>query len=427
MTCRCSLVLFVAALFVVSDQCSGVDFDASVPPPGSVYREYILDNGGDADWRVTDPQATAEGAKKKLPNSILKFEVDELSHAVAATAVFDRWGGHLKTTSKRVRFNGGDWITIPEISTTPPEIAPEKFYSQDNPVIEVPIDQLKEGTNTLEGTCGVIENANWGQWGLYSMRLRIYLDPAEVSHPEVKIDSPVSGDVFGENPVVRLSADSENGISRVDVVACYHGFDENGDGEFLDWHEAYFQPTRGERAHLSEHVGTLTREPYELRWETEWIPDQNPGAIRLLTRAQDSRGVWTVSEVVDELTLERTEQTVRLFPAVDVPPRFGVRVGREESCRIPVDLKLTADAEARLALRTWHGWDGHHEPLSLNGHSFPIHGKNHHYDYDQLPISADWIRTGDNVFSIRSMTEHHMLEVLWPGPAILIRQPVDED
>jgi hypothetical protein len=32
------------------------------------------------------------------------------------------------------------------------------------------------------------------------------------------------------------------------------------------------------------------------------------------------------------------------------------------------------------------------------------------------------LRTGDNVFEVRSDTEHHMLEVLWPGPALIVRQ-----
>ena len=98
-------------------------------------------------------------------------------------------------------------------------------------------------------------------------------------------------------------------------------------------------------------------------------------------------------------------------------------MGQEKACRIriPDEADLTKATEAVLALRTWHGWDGHHEPLDLNGHRFAIRGKNHHYDYDMLPVPLEALKKGDSVLTIRSNTEHHMLEVLWPGPALIVR------
>jgi hypothetical protein len=36
-----------------------------------------------------------------------------------------------------------------------------------------------------------------------------------------------------------------------------------------------------------------------------------------------------------------------------------------------------------------------------------------------IPPAA--LRTGDNVFTIRSETDQHMLEVHWPGPALTVR------
>ena len=62
----------------------------------------------------------------------------------------------------------------------------------------------------------------------------------------------------------------------------------------------------------------------------------------------------------------------------------------------------------------------------------PVDGKNHFYDYDLLTFPPSALRNGQNTFSIHSTTEHHMLEVLWPGPAIVVRTPkpavaIDED
>lgn len=142
-----------------------------------------------------------------------------------------------------------------------------------------------------------------------------------------------------------------------------------------------------------------------------------------MARIQDMSGLWHVTETVSNLTLKRNEHSVRLYRATDVPERFGVRTDQTKSCTIPVpgSVDLASAMDAHLHLRTWHGWDGSHSPFRLNEHKHLINGKNHHYDYDALPIPANELQNGDNEFTIHSKSEHHMLEVLWPGPAISAR------
>jgi hypothetical protein len=282
------------------------------PQPGDVYREYALHNGGNA-WRVTDPQASAEGAKQFLPNPVLTLPVADLEGAVRAEALLDRWGGHLKTTAKRIRFNGRDWLEVPELTTTPGGHRPEMYYSQDNPVIEVPLTHLQRGDNTIEATCGTIDGFNWGQWGLYSLILRVYYEPDRKPHPTARIVSPANGGQLGEHPTVAIEASSPNGVARADVLAYFDGYDEDGDGVFQEWHEAYFQPLRGASAELREHVGTAWRQPYRVRWDTQWIPDQQPHSMRLVARVQDAGGIWSVTPVVDRLSLVRPGVSVRLY------------------------------------------------------------------------------------------------------------------
>jgi hypothetical protein len=395
----------------------------AAPRTGDVYREYATHSRGDRDWRVTDPQATPERARAYLPNPVLTLEIDDLRGAIRAEAVLDRWGGHLRTTDKRIRFNEQEWIQIPEISTVPGLERAPYYYSQDNPVVPVPLDHLREGTNTFQGTCGVVEGYNWGQWGLYSLILRVYYDPKSRDHPAGRIRHPAQAESLQENPRVTVEARAAQGVARVDVLAWFAGYDEDGDGEFAGWHSAYHQPLRGAPADLSEHVGTAWREPYEVIWNTRWVPDQAPGAIKIVARIQDSRGLWSVTPVVEGLSLERPNSSVRLYRASDVPERFGVRAGQSMKCAIPLpaDARLDRATQAVLALRTWHGWDGHHSPLRLNGQPLPIRGKNHHYDFDLLPVPVAMLRDGANRLGIHSDTEHHMLEVLWPGPALLVR------
>jgi hypothetical protein len=325
----------------------------------------------------------------------------------------------------RIRFNGQLWLDVPPPRSPPGNGDHQRYYFQDNPVIAVPLAHLKQGNNTFQGTCSHENATGWGQWGLYSVILRVYYDPAKVPQISGRIIQPPAGATIGENPSIRVAATSESGIARIDVLGWYEGYDENGDGVWTDWHGGHFQATRGAAADLREHIGSLWRSPYELIWNTRWVPDQRPGAIQLIARVQDSRGLWFVTQPVAGLTLQRESESVRLYRAAEIPPRFGVRNQATKSCRIPIPptAQLDGAIEAGLHLRTWHGWDGHHEPLMLNDYVHPIEGKNHHYDYDVHLFPPSALKRGENIFTISSQTEEHMLETNWPGPAISVRFP----
>ena len=398
------------------------------PKPGDVYREFAIHNGGNLNWRVTDPKASAEGAKQFLPNPILSLDVADLEGAVRAEVLLDRWGGHPGTKQKQVRFNDNAWITLPEISTTPEGHDPEDYYSQDNPVFAVPLEHLRVGKNNVEGTIGPSNKTSWGQWGLYSLIVRVYYDP-EVVGPfaTAKITSPRVGETFDENPTIRLACDKS--AKRVDVLAWYDSYDEDGNGVFNEWHGSRFQPARGKPAKLSNHVGTLAMPNGEskIQWNTQWVPDQKQGGVKLVALTHHENGFISVSEIVHDLSLRRDGFSVRQYRASDVPERFGVRVGQSKTCTIGIDAKAPLDraVEAVLHYRTWEGDDRHHKPFQLNGSPHLNRGNNHHYDYDLLPIPVDQLKRGDNEFTISSDFDHHMLEVLWPGPAITVRYRTD--
>ncbi len=207
------------------------------------------------------------------------------------------------------------------------------------------------------------------------------------------------------------------------MIAWYDGLDEDGDGLFLDWHEANFQPERGAPNEIAGHVGSATAPPFEVVWDTMWIPDQRPQSIRLVARLRSPAGVWSVTPIVDGLSLTRDSESVRIFRPVEIPEKFGVRVGRTATCDIPIpaSIDLTGASDAKLHLRTWHGFADVHSPSKLNEHSLVLEGKNHHYDADLMPVPVSSLRSGDNTFTIQSDTKEHMLEVLWPGPELIVR------
>ncbi len=418
----------VAACFILVFFFALVARAEAAPRPGEIYREYAQHMGGNIDWRVTDPNARTSGAAEFLPNPVLHLNIGDLKDAVKAEALIDRWGGHTRTSEKQIRFNDNDWILVPELQTTPAGHHPSKYYSQDNPVVEIPLSHLHEGDNTFEGTCGTIENYGWGQWGLYSVILRIYYDPDRKSHPVGRVVSPTDGQEIGEDPEVDAEVSGDSGIARVDFLAYYEGYDEDGDGVYQEWHGNYHQPQRGEPAGIRRHVGSVTEAPYRVIWKTRWVPDQEPGSVKILARVQDKNGIWYVTEPVEGLSLVRPNISVKLYKAYDVPKAFGVRMGFTRACKMSISGRndLARAVEASLYLRTWHGTEKAHSPLKLNGWSSPLRGKNHHYDDNIHEVPVSVLRKGDNVMEIHSDFTHHMLEILWPGPSLVVRYSTDD-
>ncbi len=419
--CRALLTLLIVVLSSFSSTSEAV---AQLgPQPGDVYREYSLHNGGNIDWRVTNPKVAHEDAQKFLPNPILNLQVTDLDHAVRAEALIDRWGGHPRTTQKQIRFNKHKWLRVPELLTTPPGNAPETFMFQDNPIVEVPLNHLREGANTIEGTCGAFGETGWGQWGLYSVILRVYYDPLKKTHTTGTLASPLSHATLPENPVIEVAVSDEASVGRVDVVALHRNYDVNGDGVYREWVRSYHQPRRGEPADIRNHVGTRREPPFEVTWDTSWVPDQEPGSVQLIARIQNTDGVWFVTDRVEGLSLGDRPYTAHLYPAADVPPKFSSRLGKPMSCRIviPDNHDLSKAVGAVIHLRTWEGEDKAHKSFTLNDWPHANEGLNHHYDYDVYEVPVEVLKNGGNTFTICSDTKHHALEVLWPGPALTVR------
>ncbi|MEM9827597.1 MAG: hypothetical protein AAF958_13480 [Planctomycetota bacterium] len=416
-----------------AERCNAADEAPSAAHTGLPYREYSAWSSGDKQWRVTDVRAVEKfaAAKLHLPNAIWSITVEDLRGAVAAEVTLDRWGGHRGTINKRIRFNQNDWITVPEIQAVPPGIRAEQLMFQDHPTVTVPIDHLREGINQLEANCDEAGGFGWGQWGMYAIKLRVYFDSESKSKHRIegRIVSPVAGSTFADHPVIEVDANASMGVARIDVFASYEGLDEDGDGRFDGFHYSQFQLADGQPPPLRNHVGTMWESPYRLRWNTDWMPDQKPGTIELVARIQDSRGYWRITPIVKRLSLKRPKHSIRCVHARNVPEDFSVRVGETKSCdlNVPVPPPGMSFTDARLHLRTWHGWDDHHEPLRLNEFEFPIRGKNHFYDEDWHPIPPTKIVVGNNAFTMHSRTEHHMLEVLWPGPSLLLRYEREGD
>ncbi|MBI5474215.1 MAG: T9SS type A sorting domain-containing protein [Ignavibacteriae bacterium] len=418
-----NVVLTLLTLFVLTHTTSA---RFTEPQPGEIYRDYykILDPGSLKDWRVTDPNAPNSGARAYLPNSILSLNIADLQGAVRAEAIIDQWGGHPGTTTKRMRFNNNAWIPIQELATTP--TSGECYNQQYNLTIDVPLAHLIQGNNLIEGTSGgqTCFDFGWGQWGWYGILVRVYFSPSK-THATGQITSHTTGGTFGDNPTIAASVQSSTGISRVEFLAHYEGYDVDGDGIYRDWQRHYHRGWDAE-VRAKGIVGTATASPWQVVWNTDWVPNQPTRGVKLVARIRNNSGIWFVTNIVDSLTFLRTNGSVKLYKPIDVSESFWVRDNNTKSCTIPIPSTdtLTFATAAKLHLATWNCVDcqgnGTHWKR-INGWNAPIVGENHYYAYNEITVPTTALVSGNNIFSFFSGSIHHGVEIMWPGPAISVR------
>jgi len=387
--------------------------------PGDIYKEYAVNLRVDNNWRVTDPLSGQEGAQDFLPNPVLVVGIDDMEGAVRAEVLMEIWGGHPGTTGLKFRFNWNEWIDIPGIESIPGQ--QECYTKEYNVILDIPLDQLKEGDNSFEGTSGgqICHDFDWGQWGWYAMIVRVYYG-AETDHVEGRITSPAGSSLIGENPEIRIQTKNDKQVRQVQVLGKYLGYDENGDGIYYDWHRSYHGPG------IENHIGTITEAPFTVTWNTEFVPDQKERSIQLLARIQDENGCWYVTEVVDNLSLERAGASVKMYTAYDIPDKFWVRDGEKKGCKILIE-NLEQAGEALFLHRTWNGGKEEaavgikHKPVTINNWSAAAGGEEHFYALSEIKVPVEELLEGINNVWYESTTVHHGIEILWPGPAIIVR------
>jgi hypothetical protein len=403
------------------------------PQPGDVYKEYARVMTGD-DWRVTDPNIDLNvypAAAPFLPNPTLSLSIDDLSGATRAEAVINIWGGHVGTSGKKIRFNGNSYIDIPDFGTgngIPSGHDGFNYITQADIVIPVPLGHLNQGNNTFQGTNTGQTGPygfGWGQFGWYSIIVRVYYGSSK-PHSTGSITSPSAGGTFGENPQVTASVNG--GSDRVDFLAYYDGYDTDGDGVFLEYHHDY-APTGSESTPtIKNHVGTANGGSSQVTWNTQYVPDQ--GGIKLLARIRNGNGVWYVTPEVTGLTLQRSGSYVRLYKPLDTPERAWAR-GDLGEVRIHADIpggdNVGNASEAVGFVRTWNGIDGAREPSDYNYRKFnnwddSPYGGNHAFSFDIRSFPVSQLRSGSNEFIwYSSNILHHGIEILWPGPGLIVR------
>ena len=391
------------------------------PLPGDVFREYVwlpqmvaeqgkfLRIGGRLDYKINEEHFPAD----EHQNGYIPLHEDvNLEDAVKAEMVIEKLGSHEDTKTLRVSMNGNPSVVFPAAKGIP---EPESDYMYHHyPVAQIPLEQLKAGTgNTLRFDVDSIQRWNWPQNIIYGVILRIYYNPEKAEFkPTVK---GVFNGVLEEKQKLGLSEKNAS-VYKVDYIGHYEDVNREGDGIYDQWHYHYF---RGQVVH---HIGSSNRYPFDVVWNTSWLPDQND--IKLAARVTSNTGLIYFTEPLEGLTLERN-YSVELCKPYNQPRNWVTREG-EFTAKFDMKTDPTQISEAKAY---WVSWS----PCYSNG--VFINGE-HIYDRSELcyeymahevditdPLilkkGTNSIKTGKEPLHDGQMV--HGMEVQWPGIMVKAR------
>jgi len=395
--------------------------------PGDVFRDYTWRPSGNAWQRVTGPDATYAEAKKFLPNPVNSIQIADVQGAKRIVAVVEKLTSHAGTNRPRMRVNGNAWIDIPEPATN---LVPgawgsgglaREYLMLRYPWVELPVNQIKQGTNTFEFTCqgqgGTDIGKLWPQWLLYGVTFRVFFD-ANKPHPTGKITSPPPSAELGSNPTFTADASSTVGVDRVEFIGNYDDFSWRGDGAYDKWQ---VHPLAGVWTH---HIGNDKTAPYARTWDTTWIPTQ-PKPFSVIAVIFDKNGMAYVPPAVTGLTLRRNKTVIR-YRSFKIPKKWQTRTGNSyHACEATITEDVSQADAARLFLTTWNGLDA--RGIGINSSQLVSSiGGNHNLAYNVIDFDPKLLKKGPNALWTRSTVSTHGIEVEWPGIELFVRYKTPE-
>jgi hypothetical protein len=364
---------------------------------------------------VLDPRFRLRSEVRGNGMMLILIEED-LAALSGAELQLELWGGHPGTAGKRVTINGRSTYELPRNGVE------EGHSTHSYPRLELKLTDLVNGYNALQFACEQ-GSSFWGHFIVDNAALRLALRDG---HPDLEnaglagFRAEVKGEAGpGEALHLRLeTAGAAAGrIAEVHYSGRYTGYDENGDGRGTGWHG--FTKERRPAGIL----GTAKEPPHALAWDLSMLPDQDEVAVRAAIRFEGLPALEYVTHPALFRLLPRRGSRVSLHGAAELPRPFWSRAGQTKSCEILLDRAPEEIEKAQLHVVLWDGGQGGVEhPFTLNGHPLAAAGEGRHdVLYRVLEIEPRLLRKGANRIALLSDTHHHGIEVLLPGPALVVR------
>lgn len=413
-------------------------FAATVPPSwelppsqqtiGVFWQEHWYERtaGPDAprSLRINSPEAVLGGFGGRVEareNGLMTIATDEnLFQITGAEAYAELWGGHPGTANKRVTINGRSTYQLPKVGTE------DGHCTFSYPVIKLATTDLVNGWNALQWSVDQ-GTAFWGHAMVDQACLRVALTnghPRLVERGLAEFTASVAARPYatatseGINLVLEVAEVWRDRIESVNFQGWYFGYDENGDLRPRDWHG--FTQDRQPVAHL----GTAETGQRAVNWDTRMLPAQKNVAARAFVRFKELPGLVYVTAATPNLVIpDRAGSVVHLYESSDAPAPFWSRANEQKTCTIVLDVEPAKIEEAELYVTSWTGGAGSvKDYFTLNGRPLPVaEGSAHTRQFNRLRLDPEILKAGTNTIVLRSDTEHHGIEILYPGPALMIR------
>jgi len=404
-------------------------FSSKTVNAGQFYREYW------AQWdenitncptrlRVNDTELTLHktfGKRSEAKaNGLMLVSINEdLFNIKTAQLYLEMWGGHPGTSTKRFLPNGKQVYDVPEVGTA----AGHCTYSY--PVIPVKIHHLVTGTNAFQFACDR-GSSFWGHFIIDNAAVRCLLKP---DHPDLvqtglkefsaHLKLPNPGTVLQEITEVSISYPNkfEQSIVSVDYFGRYLGFDDDGDGHDNDWH-GFTQ-----KKQQKNHIGSASKPPFTVKWNTSMLPSQ-PAPMAISAVVNLKVGYHYVTDTLDGLTFPANRNRVVMYKCSSMPTPFWSRDSQEKKAVIELPKDISSLKRAQLMIKIWDGGEGKvKEPFKINGHPYPVTSRRAVHDvvFTIADVNPEHLKPGKNQITLLSDTEHHGIEVLLPGPVLIVR------
>jgi hypothetical protein len=393
------------------------------------YREYW------AEWdesitncgtrlRVNDTELTLHktfGKRSEAKaNGLMLVSINEdLFNIKAAQLYLEMWGGHPGTSAKRFLPNGKQFYSVPEVGAA----AGHCTYSY--PVIPVKVNHLVTGTNAFQFACDR-GSSFWGHFIIDNAAVRCFLKP---DHPDLvqtglkefsaHLKLPNPGTVLQDITEVSISYPNkfEQSIVSVDYFGRHLGFDDDGDGHDNDWH-GFTQ-----KKQQKNHIGSASKPPFAVKWNTSMLPSQpEPMAICAVVHLKGA--YHYVTDTLDDLTFPAKRNRVVMYKCSSMPTPFWSRDSKENKAIIELPEDITSIRNAQFMIKIWDGGEGKvKEPFKINGHPYSITSRRAVHDvvFTIADVNLEHLKPGKNQITLLSDTEHHGIEVLLPGPVLIVR------